>query len=61
VKDTSIDKVGMWLLWFIVIALRATGYIDWPWWVVLGPLWAPWVLMAFLWLFFFLLDKLGIL
>lgn len=28
------------LLTILFVALRLTGFIDWPWWVVLSPLWA---------------------
>lgn len=29
------------LLAILFIALKLTGYIDWSWWWVLAPLWAP--------------------
>mgnify|MGYP002760501617 FL=1 len=29
-------------LTLIFIALKLTGDIAWPWWVVLGPMWMPW-------------------
>ncbi|WP_269929963.1 hypothetical protein [Aminobacter sp. HY435] len=29
------------LLAILFIALKLTGYIAWPWWWVLAPLWAP--------------------
>lgn len=29
------------LLAILFIGLKLTGYIDWSWWWVLAPLWAP--------------------
>lgn len=29
------------LLGVAFIVLRLVGVIDWPWWAVLAPLWAP--------------------
>lgn len=29
-----------------LIALRATGYVDWNWWWVLAPVWAPMLLFT---------------
>jgi len=29
------------LLAVLFIGLKLTGYIDWSWWWVLGPLWIP--------------------
>lgn len=29
------------LLTLVFITLKLTGYIDWSWWWVLGPLWIP--------------------
>ena len=43
------------LLAITFIALKLTGYIDWPWWAVLAPIWAPFALLlavlfiAFIW------------
>ena len=33
------------LLGILFIALKLTNYIDWPWWVVLAPIWAPMALV----------------
>ena len=27
------------LLGIAFIVLKLTGYIDWPWWIVLSPIW----------------------
>lgn len=29
------------LLTLLFIGLKLTGHIDWSWWWVIGPLWAP--------------------
>ena len=29
------------LLALLLIGLRLVGCIDWPWWLVLAPLWVP--------------------
>lgn len=31
-------------LGILFIGLKLTGFIDWPWWVVLSPLWGGFVL-----------------
>jgi predicted tellurium resistance membrane protein TerC len=36
-KSGSIEFMG--LLTIVFIALKLTGYITWPWWLVLAPLW----------------------
>lgn len=32
------------LLGIVFITLKLMGYIDWPWWAVLSPIWGVWVL-----------------
>jgi hypothetical protein len=39
------------LLGLLLIGLRLAGCIDWPWWAVLAPLWAPLAIVAALALF----------
>lgn len=34
------------LLALVFITLKLTGYIDWPWWVVLLPIWGPLALLV---------------
>lgn len=34
------------LLTILFIALKLTGYIDWNWWWVLTPIWAPMVIIC---------------
>lgn len=29
------------MLAILFIGLKLAGFIDWPWWVVLSPLWLP--------------------
>lgn len=29
------------LLGILLIGLKLAGVIDWPWWVVLSPVWVP--------------------
>lgn len=46
--DTKHTASGMgfcgWLT-LLFIALKLTGYIDWSWWWVTSPLWAPLVVV----------------
>ena len=42
----GIGFLGM--LGILFIGLRLAGFIDWPWWVVLAPVWAPFALAALL-------------
>ena len=48
-KETSDQNVGigfMGLLTIVFITLKLTGYVTWPWWLVLSPIWAPAALAA---------------
>ena len=36
------------LLGILFIGLKLTGFIDWPWWVVLSPLWGYALLVVLL-------------
>ena len=38
------------LLGLLFIGLKLTGYITWPWWIVLAPIWGPVVLGILLFL-----------
>ena len=38
-SNGGISFFGM--LAILFIGLKLTGFIDWPWWVVLSPLWLP--------------------
>jgi hypothetical protein len=47
-------KIGLDILLFcIFLVLKLVGVIDWSWWWVSAPLWAPVALWAFLCAFFF--------
>ena len=40
--QTSSGGIGFFgLLTLLFIGLKLTGYIDWSWWLVFGPLWIP--------------------
>lgn len=36
------------LLTIVFIACRLTGFIDWPWWLVLSPIWGFWLFVIVL-------------
>lgn len=38
-KGGGITFMGM--LGILFIALKLTNCVDWPWWVVLAPIWGP--------------------
>lgn len=38
---TTIPFMTPLILGVILIALRATGVINWEWWIVLTPFWLP--------------------
>ena len=44
----TIDLGGLVLgvLGVLLVGLKLTGHIDWSWWVVLAPFWAPLVSAA---------------
>lgn len=35
------------LLTIVFIACKITGFIDWPWWLVLSPIWGFWLSVVF--------------
>lgn len=37
------------LLGILFIGLKLTGFIDWPWWAVLSPIWVPIALLLLVW------------
>ena len=43
----------------LFIALKLTGYIDWPWLWVLSPIWISASLVAVLGLIVFILGRIG--
>lgn len=34
------------LLAIVFIACKITGFTDWPWWLVLSPIWGFWLLVV---------------
>jgi uncharacterized protein (DUF983 family) len=43
---TSKSGVGFFgLLTILFVGLKLTGFIDWSWWAVTAPLWAPLLLV----------------
>lgn len=39
--------VGIGVVLFLVfLVLKLTGTIDWSWWWITAPLWAPWVIFG---------------
>ena len=46
---STITGVGFFsLLGLLFIGLKLAGFIDWPWWVVMLPIWGPIVLWLLL-------------
>ena len=37
------------LLSLLFIALKLTNYIDWSWWLVLAPMYFPFIIVATMW------------
>jgi len=33
------------LLTIVFVTLKLTGHIDWSWWWILSPMWAPWAVL----------------
>lgn len=57
--STSSDRRGVGfgdLLTVMFIGLKLAGFIDWSWWVVLSPTWAPMALLIVLAVIEALLD-----
>ena len=44
-KSGGVGFLG--LLTIVFITLKLTGYIDWSWWWVFAPVWAPLAFVAF--------------
>lgn len=50
-SDTSLSSgsggIGLGgLLFVLFLGLKLTGHIDWSWWWVFAPLWAPFLLVG---------------
>ena len=44
-KSSTGLKLDM-ILFLIFMTLKLTGYIDWSWWYITMPLWAPVLLLV---------------
>ena len=44
-------------LGLLFIGLKLTGYIDWPWWVVLSPIWVWFALVVIAVIVVLAMDK----
>lgn len=53
----GIGFLGM--LTILFIGLKLAGFITWPWWVVLVPLWGPLVLVVLFVLALFVIAAAG--
>lgn len=60
-SSSSSSSAGIGFLGLLTVAfvvLKLTNFIDWSWWLVLAPLWAPWLLvLLFLGAWFWALFK----
>lgn len=54
-KIPRISIIGLTTLLFIIF--KVTNFVDWPWWVVLSPLWGAIVLALFLSGIIYLFEK----
>ena len=43
------DISGLTLLGILFVGLKLTNYIDWSWWWVTAPFWAPLALVLAVW------------
>lgn len=46
------------LLAIVFIALKLTGFIDWPWLLVLSPIWGFWLLVFVVALIAFIVSEI---
>lgn len=51
VRTINVVPSGLFLqlLTVLFIGLKLTGHIDWSWWWVLAPLWAPFAIVFGIW------------
>ena len=54
-KSTNLGFLGT--LFFIFLILKLTNYINWSWWWVTSPLWAPFVIFTIVGMFLLLFFK----
>ena len=58
-KETRVGLGFAEALAILFIALKLTGYIDWPWLWVLSPIWISVAFVAVLGLIVFILGRIG--
>ena len=59
-NNTTAGGIGFFgLLGILFIGLRLTNVIDWPWWVVLAPIWGPMVLAILVFMLIWLIAMLA--
>lgn len=46
IKTVNISAGWLYLLAGIMALLKWQGIVTWSWWVVLSPIWVPWLLVA---------------
>jgi hypothetical protein len=57
-NNASVGGVGFFgLLGILFIGLKLAGIIDWEWWIVLAPIWAPIALVLAVFLVLFLASR----
>lgn len=55
-SSSSSGGIGFFgLLTITLIVLKLTGYIDWSWWWVTAPLWAPFLFLVAILTFIFII------
>ena len=54
-KSTNLGFLGT--LFFIFLILKLTNHINWSWWWVTSPLWAPFVIFTIVGMFLLLFFK----
>jgi hypothetical protein len=56
-KETNNFKIGVFgFMFLIMFAAKVFGLIDWSWWLVFSPLWAPIALVLLFWIVCLILD-----
>jgi hypothetical protein len=56
-KETNNFKIGVFgFMFLIMFAAKVFELIDWSWWLVFSPLWAPIALVLLFWIVCLILD-----
>jgi hypothetical protein len=48
IEITGLGVNFLTLLFLVFLTLKLTNHIDWSWWLVFGPLWIPFAVLALL-------------